>query len=868
MAKLSNINGKFAVEDTGAIRFSDQTGTTGQILKSNGNSAPTWVDPNTVGTGPWLPLAGGVVSGATTFQSSLTVGGTLTVNGSGGSVFNSTGASNHIIAAYRASNGNNVATFRTTDSGYIFRIHAQNAGTIYVQNDDGSNYIKIPDSGSNEVSGNTTFAGTVLIDGLSNYTGLTVKGAGASRPAILFENVNQGSLGMIYATEGDAIVINTGSDAVTIDSSGNVGIGVTPFAHTLGTSASLDLKGFGGIWGYAGATYVNSNAYYDSGWKYKTTAPAAVLQVGGSSQELTFRQAVSGTAGNAITYTQPFTIDTSGKVGIGTTSPNAKLEIATTAATAKPPSLRISNAGHLTYFWDIWRDNTTGYLNIGSTTNGNDHGAHVTIKDQTGNVGIGTTSPSEKLSVVGGNIRLESTVAGSNGVLIIYDSNTTQSGQIYGSSGDLKIYSPADVLFNQGGNVGINATDPVKTLDVRGSLAISNSTASYWYIDRNDATGNFDLNENTNGTLFTVTPNGNVGIGTTAIPSDLYTASGGGWKVLQIGQSSQIAAYGTDDEIAICQNTYLNSSGVFQAITSNVAGSSIILVDGKIYFKNASTSGTAQTTSTRMFIDTTGNVGIGTTSPETQLSIGDYTDSTETITIATSSNGTGRINFYDNNNTEGGSIRVVGELGGSKMYFSNRWNTDNDRVVFDLKNGNVGIGTTTLGVISGACSTMTFGSTNNALSGGVMFQANGTNVNGTYWESNNMRYQNIGDFSHTFYKNNTTVLFTIATTGTVTAVGDVVAYSDKKLKKNIKTLDGSKVYEMRGVSFDRIDTNKASSGVIAQEIQQVAPELIDKSKDGTLGVAYGNLTGYLIEAIKELKAEIEELKSNKCNCKE
>ena len=81
MAKLSNINGKFAVEDTGAIRFSDQTGTTGQILKSNGNSAPTWVDPNTVGTGPWLPLAGGIVSGATTFQSSLTIGGTAVFNG-------------------------------------------------------------------------------------------------------------------------------------------------------------------------------------------------------------------------------------------------------------------------------------------------------------------------------------------------------------------------------------------------------------------------------------------------------------------------------------------------------------------------------------------------------------------------------------------------------------------------------------------------------------------------------------------------------------------------------------------------------------------------------------------------------------------
>jgi len=185
---------------------------------------------------------------------------------------------------------------------------------------------------------------------------------------------------------------------------------------------------------------------------------------------------------------------------------------------------------------------------------------------------------------------------------------------------------------------------------------------------------------------------------------------------------------------------------------------------------------------------------------------------------------------------------------------------------------NVGIRTTSFASISGAAGTMTFGSTAVALSGGAIFQANGTNVNGIYWESDNMRYQNIGDFSHTFYKNNTAVLFTIATTGTVTAVGDVVAYSDKKLKKNIKTLDGSKVYEMRGVSFDRIDTGKSSSGVIAQEIQEIAPELVNES-DGTLGVAYGNLTGYLIEAIKELKTEIEGLKNkpcacNNCNCKE
>jgi hypothetical protein len=89
--------------------------------------------------------------------------------------------------------------------------------------------------------------------------------------------------------------------------------------------------------------------------------------------------------------------------------------------------------------------------------------------------------------------------------------------------------------------------------------------------------------------------------------------------------------------------------------------------------------------------------------------------------------------------------------------------------------------------------------------------------------------------------------------------GDVIAYSDKKLKTNIKTLDGTKVLKMRGVSFDRIDSNKKSSGVIAQELQKIAPELITES-NGTLGVAYGNLAGYLIEAIKEQQKTIEQLK--------
>ena len=100
---------------------------------------------------------------------------------------------------------------------------------------------------------------------------------------------------------------------------------------------------------------------------------------------------------------------------------------------------------------------------------------------------------------------------------------------------------------------------------------------------------------------------------------------------------------------------------------------------------------------------------------------------------------------------------------------------------------------------------------------------------------------------------------TLAVGSTITGSADVIAFSDIKLKDNIKTLNGKKVLDMRGVSFTRKDTGKESSGVIAQELQEVAPELVHDT-EGTLGVAYGNLVGYLIEAIKDQQKQIDELR--------
>lgn len=100
-----------------------------------------------------------------------------------------------------------------------------------------------------------------------------------------------------------------------------------------------------------------------------------------------------------------------------------------------------------------------------------------------------------------------------------------------------------------------------------------------------------------------------------------------------------------------------------------------------------------------------------------------------------------------------------------------------------------------------------------------------------------------------------------ADNGNFTATGNITAFSDERLKDDIETLDGSKVLDMRGVSYTK--DGKAGSGVIAQELEKVAPELVmtNEKEDGMKSVAYGNLVGYLIEAVKGQQKQIDELKA-------
>lgn len=103
--------------------------------------------------------------------------------------------------------------------------------------------------------------------------------------------------------------------------------------------------------------------------------------------------------------------------------------------------------------------------------------------------------------------------------------------------------------------------------------------------------------------------------------------------------------------------------------------------------------------------------------------------------------------------------------------------------------------------------------------------------------------------------------------GNITATGTVKSSSDIKLKTNIKTIDNAldKVLNLRGVEYDRLDINEHQIGVIAQEVEKVIPEVVYGEETKT--VAYGNLVGVLIEAIKEQQSQINNLSKELENLK-
>ena len=112
---------------------------------------------------------------------------------------------------------------------------------------------------------------------------------------------------------------------------------------------------------------------------------------------------------------------------------------------------------------------------------------------------------------------------------------------------------------------------------------------------------------------------------------------------------------------------------------------------------------------------------------------------------------------------------------------------------------------------------------------------------------------------------------TIASVGAITSRGDITAFassSDVRKKENIIKIDNAleKVLSVSGYTYNFIGDDRKITGVIAQEIEKVLPEAVYEIDDESFGsktkaVRYGNIVGLLIEAIKDLNAEINELKN-------
>ena len=370
------------------------------------------------------------------------------------------------------------------------------------------------------------------------------------------------------------------------------------------------------------------------------------------------------------------------------------------------------------------------------------------------------------------------------------------------------------------GELSIKSTSPQVYLETlaNGNVQINfNETADQLDVMVNNSNGKIAFGTNSTERM-RITSSGNVGIGT-ASPNS--TASAG--PNLEISGTAG-------------GNLVLSDSNA----TSGQRAKYLLSQGGTLYVGHSADDGTSPVND--LVVDSSGNVGIGTTSPQRVL-------------VLSKSDSTGVQTQYTNSTTGVGASNgfTVGIDGSENAELWNFQNTDmlfatngTERMRID-SSGNLLVGTTdntpynngtSTSADKGICLGNGFISTANYNASAADFNRTGTDGNIV-----------------NFYKNG-------AAKGNISITSSAVAYnttSDVRLKENIVDAPAGNIDAIRVRSFDwKADGSHQTYGVIAQELVEVAPEAVTQSE--TWGVDYSKLVPMMIKEIQDLKAEVAALK--------
>jgi hypothetical protein len=348
------------------------------------------------------------------------------------------------VARFRGQGGS-VSNYIYTDSAYWYYGDGIGfAGNGYTGRAD-INTLSMQTAGTERVFIGAT--GNVGIGTSSPSTKLTVYDA--TTPQLTFNNgtstfiVGNNSGGnnkILYGTGAYPMIFYTNStEAMQISASGNLGLGVTPSAWS-GFTALQVTSGFAAWSSGVANARINANTYYNGGYKYIGTGTATMYEQDGYHA---WYNAASGTAGNAITFTQAMTLTAGGNLLVGTTSPNARLtvssgattfaaEISSTGANTYTPTastslvnstlqlvggnasgattgIRMSQSSSFELFFGGVQESGGAGAFVFQGYSGSAYAERMRISSA-GNVGIGTNNPLEKLNVEG-NLRLNGNVS-------------------------------------------------------------------------------------------------------------------------------------------------------------------------------------------------------------------------------------------------------------------------------------------------------------------------------------------------------------------------------------------------------------------------------------------------------------------------